>query len=229
MRANGPSKYSRRSKAQVGWNAQQVRANGPSYTFRVPQSLTFLLIHIVFSTKDRLPTIQPEVQRNLHAYLAVVARNLGCECFRVGGVADHVHLAVGLSRTITLADLVSEFKTSSPQWMKTQDVQDCVATRIRRVQSGAVGFGRAGAVHRHAGAASPEGGFSGRVAGHSGAVRRCARRAVPVGLKGRAVGPCSSRRAGYLSLRPRLRSGRALGAWCAFGFGQPFAFDVWWL
>ena len=124
MRANGPSKYSRRSKAQVGWNAQQVRANGPSYTFRVPQSLTFLLIHIVFSTKDRLPAIRPDVQPNLHAYLAVVARNLGCECFRVGGVADHVHLAVGLSRTLTVADLVSELKTSSSQWMKTQNVQD---------------------------------------------------------------------------------------------------------
>ncbi|MEZ2346661.1 IS200/IS605 family transposase [Terriglobus sp. RCC_193] len=84
----------------------------------MPQSLTFLLIHIIFSTKDRMPTIRNP--RDLHAYLATVARNLGCECFRVGGTADHVHLAIGLSRTITIADLISELKTSSSQWMKTQ-------------------------------------------------------------------------------------------------------------
>jgi REP element-mobilizing transposase RayT len=54
----------------------------------------------------------------LHAYLAEVTRNAGCACFRVGGVADHVHLAVGLSRTTTIADLVSELKTSSSMWMK---------------------------------------------------------------------------------------------------------------
>ncbi|MEG9432044.1 IS200/IS605 family transposase [Terriglobus sp. ADX1] len=84
----------------------------------MPQSLTFLLIHIIFSTKDRTPNIRNP--RDLHAYLATVARSLGCECFRVGGTADHVHLAIGLSRTITIADLISELKTSSSQWIKTQ-------------------------------------------------------------------------------------------------------------
>ncbi len=56
----------------------------------------------------------------LHAYLATVARNVDCECFRVGGVADHVHLAVRLSRTITMAQLIEELKTSSSKWLKTQ-------------------------------------------------------------------------------------------------------------
>ncbi len=87
----------------------------------MPQSLVFLLVHIVFSTKDHLPSIKA-VRPKLHAYLATVARNLNCECFTVGGTADHVHLAVGLSRTITVADLISQLKTSSSQWMKTQGV-----------------------------------------------------------------------------------------------------------
>lgn len=56
----------------------------------------------------------------LHAYLATVARNVDCECSRVGGVADHVHLAVRLSRTITMAQLIEELKTSSSKWLKTQ-------------------------------------------------------------------------------------------------------------
>jgi REP element-mobilizing transposase RayT len=56
----------------------------------------------------------------LHAYLATVARNSGCECYRVGGVADHVHLAIRLSRAIAIAKLVEELKTSATKWLKTQ-------------------------------------------------------------------------------------------------------------
>jgi len=43
-----------------------------------------------------------------------------CECYRVGGVEDHVHLAIRLSRTITIADLVQKVKTSSSRWIKEQ-------------------------------------------------------------------------------------------------------------
>jgi REP element-mobilizing transposase RayT len=86
----------------------------------MPQSLSYLLTHIVFSTKDRAPVLDATVRPALHAYLATVARNADCECFRVGGVADHVHLAVRLSRTITMAQLIEELKTSSSKWLKTQ-------------------------------------------------------------------------------------------------------------
>ena len=86
----------------------------------MPQSLSYLLTHIVFSTKDRAPVLDVTVRPALHAYLATVARNVDCECFRVGGVADHVHLAVRLSRTITMAQLIEELKTSSSKWLKTQ-------------------------------------------------------------------------------------------------------------
>jgi REP element-mobilizing transposase RayT len=86
----------------------------------MPQSLSFLLIHIIFSTKDRTPVRDASVLPSLHAYLATVARNAGCDCYRAGGVADHVHLAVRLSRTSTVAGLVEELKTSSSKWLKTQ-------------------------------------------------------------------------------------------------------------
>ncbi|MEI6562242.1 MAG: IS200/IS605 family transposase [Verrucomicrobiota bacterium] len=84
----------------------------------MPQSLSLLLVHLVFSTKDRLPLIGPSVRAELHGYLAEVARNMECECFRVGGMADHVHLAIGLSRTVAVANLVKDLKTSSSKWMK---------------------------------------------------------------------------------------------------------------
>jgi REP element-mobilizing transposase RayT len=86
----------------------------------MPQSLALILIHVVFSTKDRGPLLDPEIRPALHAYLATVARNAGCECFCAGGTADHVHLAISLARTCTTARLIETLKTSSSKWLKTQ-------------------------------------------------------------------------------------------------------------
>ncbi len=87
----------------------------------MPQSLSYLLIHIIFSTKDRTPYLQDADSRvRLHAYLATIVRDDECECFCAGGVVDHVHLAVRLSRTITVAKLVEHLKTSSSRWVKDQ-------------------------------------------------------------------------------------------------------------
>ncbi len=84
----------------------------------MPQSLSLVIVHVIFSTKDRAPSIIGSVRLDLHAYLATVARNAGCEAYRVGGVNDHVHLAIRLSRTLTMADLVQSLKVSSSIWMK---------------------------------------------------------------------------------------------------------------
>lgn len=89
----------------------------------MPQSLSQVIIHVIFSTKDRRPFLDPDTRPKLHAYLATVARNMDCETYRVGGVADHVHLAIRLSRTVTIADLVRELKTSSSKWMKSQSTE----------------------------------------------------------------------------------------------------------
>lgn len=88
----------------------------------MPQTLSFNLVHLVFSTKHRAPFITDDIRSNLHAYLAGTARRLDCECFRVGGVADHVHLAVKLATTRMAAKVVSEIKTGSSAWMKEQGV-----------------------------------------------------------------------------------------------------------
>jgi putative transposase len=86
----------------------------------MPQSLSFVLIHLVFSTKDRSPFLTPLIATELYPYLASVARATHCECYRIGGVADHVHLAIRLSRTTTIAHLVEQLKTCSSKWLKPQ-------------------------------------------------------------------------------------------------------------
>ena len=86
----------------------------------MPQSLARILVHVVFSTKHREPVLSPEIRPKLHAYQATVGRELGCEVFRVGGVADHVHLAIDLGRTMAVATFVRKVKQTSSVWLKEQ-------------------------------------------------------------------------------------------------------------
>ena len=74
----------------------------------MPQSLSKVIIHIIFSTKDREPWLDADVRPRMHAYLATICRDVDAEAFRVGGVADHVHLVTTLPRTLSQADMKGE-------------------------------------------------------------------------------------------------------------------------
>ena len=86
----------------------------------MPQSLSQVILHIVFSTKDRRPWIDPPIRPRLHAYLATVCRDCDCEAYRVGGAGDHVHIAARLGRTITQSELLEKIKKTSSAWVKAQ-------------------------------------------------------------------------------------------------------------
>jgi len=86
----------------------------------VSQSLARILVHLIFSTKNRGPVLTPEIRAELQPYLAVVLREDDCPPLQVGGVEDHVHLLFGLSRTRTVAQVVENVKTSSSKWIKTK-------------------------------------------------------------------------------------------------------------
>jgi REP element-mobilizing transposase RayT len=74
---------------------------------------TCLLYHIIFSTKNRDPVIAPAWRDRLHEYLGGAVRGLGRTPQGLGGVADHVHLLIGLKPTHCLSDLMRELKKSS--------------------------------------------------------------------------------------------------------------------
>src|SRR5258708_3079233 len=85
------------------------------------QSLSNLLVHIIFSTKERRPFLGDVNHRAaMHRYLGAVSRPLPCPVIRVGGIPDHVHCLARQSRTITVAEWVKELKRASSQWAKTQ-------------------------------------------------------------------------------------------------------------
>jgi REP element-mobilizing transposase RayT len=84
------------------------------------QSLSSVLIHLVFSTKNREPFLTPEIETELHPYLATVFQGCKSPSLLVGGDRDHIHALFALSRTWTLADVVEEVKTNSSKWIKTK-------------------------------------------------------------------------------------------------------------
>jgi len=84
------------------------------------QSLSKVLLHVVFSTKRRERMIPESVRDELHAYVAGACRQQGAEAFRVGGTTDHVHIASSLPRTLSVSTLVQQVKQSSSAWMKTR-------------------------------------------------------------------------------------------------------------
>ena len=86
----------------------------------MPQSLSKVLVHLIFSTKHREPLIGPEIRPRLHAYMVGILDNLKSPSLQTGGVADHVHILCLLSRTISQAELVEEVKKSSSKWMKAE-------------------------------------------------------------------------------------------------------------
>jgi putative transposase len=86
----------------------------------MPQSLANVLIHLVFSTKNRHPWLREEVRDELHRYLGGVLNNLDCPSVIVGGVDDHVHVLCRFSRTRSIAEVVEALKTSSSKWIKTK-------------------------------------------------------------------------------------------------------------
>jgi len=89
----------------------------------MPQSLSRILVHLVFSTKNREPNLSTALQADLHPYLAATLDNMDCPSLRVGGVGDHVHLLFGLSRTRTIAEIVETVKTASTKWIKSKDAR----------------------------------------------------------------------------------------------------------
>lgn len=85
------------------------------------QSLTQIYLHVVFSTKNRVPFLQDRTLRDrLHAYLARTCQNLECPSIIVGGVEDHVHILCRLGKTMSPAVLVRELKRESSKWVKEQ-------------------------------------------------------------------------------------------------------------
>ena len=83
----------------------------------MPQSFGSIQMHLVFSTKGREPWIVPDLAQRLYEYIGGTLRGNKCTLLDAGGIPDHVHLLISLSREMSTADLARIVKSSSSKWI----------------------------------------------------------------------------------------------------------------
>ncbi len=89
----------------------------------MPQSLAKVYTHIVFTTKHGQCFItDDDVRAELHSYMVGVISYMGSYTCELYANPDHVHILNTLSRTITIADMISKIKTSSSKWLKQNGI-----------------------------------------------------------------------------------------------------------
>lgn len=85
----------------------------------MPQSLSAVYIHLVFSTKERKPFLRDDsIRVALHSYLGGISKQLSCPSLITGGMEDHIHILARFGRSITQAEWVKELKRVSNLWLK---------------------------------------------------------------------------------------------------------------
>ena len=86
----------------------------------MPQSLVHNYLHITFSTKDRYPFIDKNIEKELFSYIGGICKNKECRPIIIGGHKDHIHILCLLSQKIALMNLIEQVKSHSSKWIKTK-------------------------------------------------------------------------------------------------------------
>jgi putative transposase len=89
----------------------------------VPQSLSNILVHLIYSTKNRERLINDAVREELHRYSAAIFKACDCPAILINSVEDHVHTVFALARTATISHIVEEVKTSTSKWIKSKGTE----------------------------------------------------------------------------------------------------------
>lgn len=87
------------------------------------QSLSNILVHIIFSTKNRKNLLDDSIQIDLYKYIAQICKSKSSLIKQIGGTNNHIHMLVDLSRSISISKLISEIKSNSTRWLKTKGEQ----------------------------------------------------------------------------------------------------------
>ena len=85
---------------------------------RCPIPAATVLLHVIFSTHHRHPSIKPEFRDDLFAYLGGIIREMNGTALIVNGTADHVHMLVRIRPSHAPAEIVRIAKTNSSRWVR---------------------------------------------------------------------------------------------------------------
>ena|SRR5689334_13065553 len=79
-----------------------------------------LVYHFVWTTKNRLPLITPEIEERLWPYIGAKCKELGYTLYAVNGIEDHIHVLIELAPTIAPADAAKNLKGASSHYINKE-------------------------------------------------------------------------------------------------------------
>ena len=82
---------------------------------------TQIYIQLVFAVKNREAVIQPNIQNEVFSFITGTINSMGHKALAVNGLADHVHILVGLHPKMAVSDLVKEVKRSSTNFINQKN------------------------------------------------------------------------------------------------------------
>jgi putative transposase len=83
----------------------------------MPGTFSQVLLHIVFSTKQREPWITSDIAEQLYPYIGGIVRAQKGTMYDIGGIEDHLHLYLRWRTDETISDLMRNVKASSSRWI----------------------------------------------------------------------------------------------------------------
>ena len=84
------------------------------------QSLSKILVHIVFSTKNHAPILSQKIHAELFGYIAGILKNLDSKAIIINGTEDHIHILCQLSKKHSASEIIQKTKSNSSKWIKQQ-------------------------------------------------------------------------------------------------------------
>lgn len=88
----------------------------------MPQSLVKILVHVVWSTKDRVRLIPAEMEPKMYGYISGIITNNGGKMLTAGGDGDHIHILISIGKC-DLTKLIGTIKRETSKWMKENGVR----------------------------------------------------------------------------------------------------------
>lgn len=85
-------------------------------------SFSQMYIQIVFAVKHRKGLLSPEIREQVFKYMSGIINDLGHKTIIVNGVADHVHIFLGLNPKVSISDTVHDIKRGSSLFINNENL-----------------------------------------------------------------------------------------------------------
>ena len=80
-------------------------------------TFTSIILHCVWTTKNREPFLTSDLRERLWPYLSGIARENKMKALAIGGASDHVHMLISVPRTLAVSKAVQLLKGNSSKWI----------------------------------------------------------------------------------------------------------------